>query len=99
MRLHSSGQPAVVAVPDLGSLVRAGVEAGVVDALVAVLADQEVLALVRLGGTLVTDYARLALVADPAVLLVVVDELSGVHSAAGVDALPALPTGHLKYVI
>ena len=32
--------------PYLGSLVRPGVEAGVVDALVAVLAEQEVLALV-----------------------------------------------------
>ena len=95
MRLHPPGQPAVVAVPDLGPLVRAGVEAGVVDALVAVLADQQVLALVRLGRALITDNARLALVTDPAVLLVVVDQLRGVNTTAGVDALAALPARNL----
>ena len=78
----------------LGSLVRPWVEAGVVDALVAVLAHQQVLALVRLGGTLVTDNAGLALVTDPAVLFVVVDQLGGVNPAAGVDTLTTAMARH-----
>ena len=64
------------------------------DALVAILAHQQVLALVRLGGTLVTDNAGLALVTDPAVLLIVVDQLGGVDPAAGVDTLATAVARH-----
>ena len=78
----------------LGSLVRPGVETGVVDALVAVLAHQQVLALVRLGRALITDNARLALVTDPAVLLIVMNQLSGVNPAAGVDTLTTAMARH-----
>ena len=95
VRLHPSGQATVVTVPNLRPLVWPGLKAGVVDALVAVLADQQVLALVRLGRALITDNARLALVTDPAVLLVVVDQLRGVNTTAGVDALAALPARNL----
>ena len=97
--LHPTRQATVVTVPDLRPLVRPGLEAGVVDALVAVLADQEVLALVGLRGALITDNAGLALVADPAVLLVVVDQLGGVNPTARVDALATLATRNLEYFL
>ena len=74
----------------LRSLVRPGVKTGVMDALIAVLAHQQVLLLLALVRALVTHDAGLAVVAGPAVLLKPADELRTVDPAAGVDRLTAL---------
>ena len=69
----------------LGALVGARVEAGGVDAQVAVLADDEVLVLLRLAA----HQARLAVVARPAVPDEVADQVGAVDAARRVHRVPA----------
>ena len=73
------------AVTYLWSLVRPRVEAGVVDAEVAVLADDEVLVLLRLAA----HEAQLAVVARPAVPDEVADQVGAVDAARRVHRVAA----------
>ena len=71
--------------PYLGSLFWPWVEAGVVDAEVAVLADDEVLVLLRLAA----HQAQLAVVARPAVPHKVADQVGAVDAARRVHRVAA----------